>query len=91
MDEQMKITEDEEAEFRIHNVIKSVIPNQQIEDKIREHTASDRELTDILKYMVHRRSKQINTDLRPYYNIRSQLSHNGGIILYGERVLFHCQ
>ena len=53
MDDQLKLTKDEEAELRIHNVIKSVIPNQQIEDKIREHTASDQELTDIPNYMVH--------------------------------------
>ena len=87
MDEQSKLTGDEDTDLRIHNVIKSVIPNQQIEDKIREHTASDQELTDILNYMVHGWPEQINTDLRPYNNIRSQFSHREGMILYHERIV----
>ena len=65
MDENLKLTEDEEAELRTYNVIKSVVSNQQIEDKKREHTASDQELTDILKCMVHGWPERINTDFRP--------------------------
>ena len=75
MDEQLKLTEDEKAELRLHNVIKSVIPNQQIKDKIREHTASGQELTDTLNYMVHGLPEQFNTDLRPYYNVKESLIH----------------
>ena len=75
MDEQLKLTEDEEAELRIQNVVISVFPNQQIEDKIREHTASDQELIDVLNYMVHGWPEQINTDLRTFKNIRSLSSH----------------
>ena len=37
--------------------------------------------------MVHGWSEQINTELRPYYNIRSQLSHHEGFILYVERIV----